>query len=185
MEELLMIGKGLLRLQRNKDPDKSKKAASSKQHKTGQIREKEKDKLAKKAGPNKAQRRPAGNRPKNSRERTRIARNEQTAQPTADLKSSTPEAVKQTNSLSEAIPNLNTPVIDSQETVEPTLSPAVSGKTTGPAQIGNIQGAAETDVQPVDVSTNTSNSNLAEKNGDQSEQNTEISLSQSLKLIIR
>ena len=158
---------------RNKDPDKSKKAVSSKQHKTGQTREKEKDTLAKKANPNKAQRRPAGNRPKNSRERTRIARNEQAAKPTADLKSSTPEAVKQTNLLSEAIPDLNTPVIGSQETIEPTLSQAVSGKTAGPAQIGNIQGAAETRVQPVDVSTNTTNSYLTEKNDDQSEQNME------------
>ena len=158
---------------RNKDPDKPKRAVSSKQHKTGQTRENEKDKLTKKANPNKPQRRPAGNRPKNSRERTRSARNEQAAKPTTDLKSSTPEAVKQTNSLSEAIPDLNTPVIDSQETVEPTLSPAVSGKTAGPAQIGIIQGTAKTDVQPVDVSTNTTNSDLAGKNSDQSEQNME------------
>ena len=163
---------------RNKNPDKSKKAVSPKQHKTGQTREKEKDKPAKKANPNKAQRRPAGNRPKNSRERTRSARNEQPAQPTAGLKSRTPETVKQTNSLSEAAPDLNTPVIHPQKTAEPTLSSAVSGKTEDPHQIGNIQGDAETDVQPVDVSANTTNSDLAEKNGNQSEQNIEAPIAE-------
>ena len=158
---------------RNKDPDKSKKAVSPKQHKTGQSREKGKDKLAKKANPDKAQRRPAGNRPKNSRERTRSPRNEQSAKPSSDLESSTPEAVKQTNSLSGAIPDLNTPVINLQETVEPTLSPAVSDNAAGSAQIGNIQGTPETDVQPGDVSAKTTNSDPAEKIADQSEQNIE------------
>ena len=125
---------------RNRDPNKSKKAVSPKHQKTEQSREKEN--VAKKANPGKAQRRPTGNRPKKSRERTRSPRNEQSAKPTTDL---------------------NTPVIQSQEPVDPTLSSAVSDKAAGSAQIGYIQGVPETDVQPGDISTKTTNFDLAKK----------------------